>query len=65
MSTITKTITAYTEEGYLTLGDLRRLLEQSSNFENSARVTAGVEGAHVERIDTLNLEDAAPAEEAA
>lgn len=61
MSTITKTITAYTEEGYLTLGDLRRLVAETSDFDDSASVTAGQDEANA--IDLLIVEGALPERE--
>lgn len=58
MTDITRKTTAYTAEGYITLGDLRRMVEQTREFDDSARVEAGFvdEADGIDQFDTLSVE---------
>lgn len=57
-ATIKKIITLFTEEGYITLGHLRRAVNQASDFADSAQVTAGNEDVLAPMvIDTLTIGD--------
>lgn len=56
---ISRTTEANTPEGFIMLGDLRRLVAETTEFDDSARVEAGMavdgEDEEVEQVDTIRV----------
>ena len=57
MSEITRKTTVYAPEGYLMLGDLRRIVAATQEFDDTAAVEAGMEdvSGEIRAIDTLTV----------